>query len=343
MTTRGRKKWIFERVIFCIEANGGCIGIVLTCLITVSRPIIISPIVTVLRLNQIRKRYGDVSALDGLDLTVNEGDVYGFLGRNGAGKSTGLQIIMGITLPNAGQITLFNTDIKGDHPSIRQHIGYVAQEQHFYEWMTAQRIGKFVSGFYPTWDDAEYVRLLKLLEVPKDRRILGFSGGMRTKLALSLALAHRPRLLLLDEPTAGMDAVARREFIDIVRDQAMRSHRTTLFSSHLIDEVEAAANKVGIVVDGRMHYEGSLEALRSSVLRFVNLIEPGHEALPVPDDLIGDGLVLSDKIRDGRREITVRFPTDNPQPLRTQAESWSVEQLSLEDIFVAMVTKTVSL
>lgn len=298
---------------------------------------------TILRLDQIHKRYGDVRALDGLDLTVDEGEVYGFLGRNGAGKSTALQIIMGITLPNSGEITLFDARIKGDDPTNRQHVGYVAQEQHFYEWMTAQRIGKFVSGFYPTWDDAEYQRLLRLLEVPIDRKILGFSGGMRANLALSLALAHRPRLLLLDEPTAGMDAVSRREFIDIVRDEAMRSQRTTLFSSHLIDEVELAADKVGILVEGCMHYEGSLDALRSSVKRFVNLVETSGEPLPPPAALVSTGHVLSDRVREGRRELTVRFPTNNLQEPIPQADTWSVEQPSLEDIFVAMVTKTVSL
>jgi ABC-2 type transport system ATP-binding protein len=299
--------------------------------------------VTILRLNQIHKRYGDVRALDGLDLTVDEGEVYGFLGRNGAGKSTALQIIMGITLPDSGEINLFDARVKGDDPTKRQHVGYVAQEQNFYEWMTAQRLGKFVSGFYPTWDDAEYKRLLSLLEVPNDRKILGFSGGMRAKLALSLALAHRPRLLLLDEPTAGMDAVSRREFIDIVRDDAMRSHRTTLFSSHLIDEVELAANKVGILVEGCMFYEGSLDTLRSSVKRFVNLVELGSEPSSPPEVLISAGQVLSDQVREGRREMTVKFPFDNSEALIPHAGSWTVEQPSLEDIFVAMVTKTVSL
>ena len=236
------------------------------------------------------KSFGDVCALNGLDMTVNEGEIYGFLGRNGAGKSTTLQIIMGIARADGGAVSVLGRPVRGDAPEVRRHIGYVAQEQHFYDWMTAQRIGRFVSGFYPSWDEAEYQRLARLLEVPLDRRILGFSGGMRAKLALALALAHRPRLLLLDEPTAGMDAVARREFLDIVRDHAVREQRTTLFSSHLIDEVEVVADKIGIIDDGRMLFEGSLEDVRASAW---------------------------------------------------QASEPSIEQLSLEDVFVAMVSRKV--
>jgi ABC-2 type transport system ATP-binding protein len=205
--------------------------------------------------------------------------------------------------------------------------------------MTAERIGKFVAGFYPSWDDAEYRRLLRLLEVPEGRKILGFSGGMRAKLALSLALAHRPRLLVLDEPTSGMDAVARREFIDIIRDQAVRSHRTTIFSSHLIDEIEFAADKVGIVDEGRMRYEGSLDELRSSVKRFVLQVSPEESTTP-PEGLAA-GQLLSDQVRDGRRELTVLF-SDPDLELHSPAP-WLMEQPSLEDIFVAMVTRSVAL
>lgn len=293
-----------------------------------------------LLLDKIEKRYGDVYALQGLDLRLDEGEVYGFLGRNGAGKSTALQIIMGITLPNKGEISLFDTLVKGDDPKARQEIGYVAQEQHFYGWMTAKRLGKFISGFYPNWDAHEYQRLSKLLEIPMNRKVLGFSGGMRAKLALCLALAHRPRLLLLDEPTAGMDAVARREFIDIIHDQAVRSHRTTLFSSHLIDEVEQAADKVGVIDQGVMRYEGSLEKLRESVSRFVISLDDVEES-PFPDEIIGQGNILRDQQRNGRREVTIQFPDAYQAPVLPT--HWLKEQPSLEDIFVSMVSKAVSL
>ena len=296
--------------------------------------------VPALTLTQISKSYSDVTALAGLDMQVEEGEVYGFLGRNGAGKSTALQVIMGVTRADAGDIDIFDQPMKGDNPTLRQQLGYVAQEQHFYEWMTPDRLGAFVGGFYPTWDDAEFKRLLQLLEVPRRRRVQGFSGGMRAKLALALALAHRPRLLLLDEPTAGMDAVARREFITIVRDEAVRSKRTTLFSSHLIDEVEQAADKVGIVDAGRMHYEGSLDLLRTSVTRY-DLPNPEAEDAPLPDDITRGRVILQDGVRDNIRTVVVR--TDPGVQSTDAAWPWRQVPLSLEDIFVSMVGRRVSL
>ena len=293
-----------------------------------------------LTLTQVSKSYGDVTALAGLDMRVDEGEVYGFLGRNGAGKSTALQVIMGVTRADAGEISLFDTPMRDDDPALRQQLGYVAQEQHFYEWMNPERLGAFVGGFYPTWDNEEFSRLLQILEVPRRRRVEGFSGGMRAKLALALALAHRPRLLLLDEPTAGMDAVARREFITIVRDEAVRSQRTTLFSSHLIDEVEQAADKVGIVDAGRMHYEGSLDLLRSSVTRY-DLPNPDAVDPELPESITRGRVVLQDSLRDNVRSVVVR--TDPGVQSGDVAWPWRQVPLSLEDIFVSMVGKRVSL
>ncbi len=296
-----------------------------------------------LELRQVEKTYGDLRVLQGLDMTVNEGEIYGFLGRNGAGKSTALRIIMGITHAQAGKIQLFGQSVNDIDPLPRQQIGYVAQEQHFYGWMTALRIGRFVAGFYPTWDEAEYRHLLHALEVPTDRKIDGFSGGMTAKLALCLALASKPKLLLLDEPTAGMDAVARREFLALVRDEAVRAQRTILFSSHLIDEVELAADKVGILDEGVMRFEGSLTALQQSVKRYIRKTgSRTADELPVPG-----AQVLSDRVYDDRRELTVQFSEATPTPNRAEVfanhNGWRVDQPSLEDIFIAMVGKTFEL
>ncbi len=295
-----------------------------------------------LELIKIQKHYGDLRVLNGLAMTVAEGEIYGFLGRNGAGKSTALRIIMGITRADQGEIRLFGQSVAANDPLPRQQIGYVAQEQHFYGWMTALRIGRFVSGFYPAWDEDEYRRLLHALEVPTDRKIDSYSGGMYPKLALCLALATKPKLLLLDEPTAGMDAVARREFIDIVRDDAVRTQRTTLISSHLIDEVEMAADKVGILDDGVMRFEGSLQTLQRSITRFVQA-EPDSET--ASELTFGGGQVLLDQKRNGRREVTLQFSgneVDELEPSSLSAD-WRAEKLSLEEIFVAMVGKPLRL
>jgi len=220
----------------------------------------------VIAICDLEKKYGSYTALSGLDLNVHPGEVYGFLGRNGAGKSTTIRILMGITQPSAGEVRLFGERFDRDLVRLRQRIGYVAQEQSFYGWMNPKEMSRFIKGFFPTWDESEWTRVVKILDLPLDRKIQGFSGGMRVKLALALALAHRPELLLLDEPTAGLDPVARREFLDIVREEARG--RTTFFSTHLIDEIELVAKRVGVVDAGKTKFEGSVEALGARVRLF---------------------------------------------------------------------------
>src|SRR5262245_54995796 len=131
----------------------------------------------VLEARGLTKRYGRVESLRGVDLAVRRGEVYGFLGRNGAGKTTTIRIVMGITRASGGEIRLFGEEARGGHVALRQRIGYVAQDQNFYGWMTPRTIGAFVRGFYPSWDDAEYARLVGALGLP-DRKIREFSGGM---------------------------------------------------------------------------------------------------------------------------------------------------------------------
>ena len=133
-----------------------------------------------IRLTGLCVRYGRVRALDGLSLAVARGEVYGFLGRNGAGKTTTLRVLMGIVGADAGTIELFGQPMKRVSVATKRNIGYVSQEQNFYPWMTPRQLGRFVAAFYPTWDDAEYVRLLGMLDIPPDRRSGILSGGTRS-------------------------------------------------------------------------------------------------------------------------------------------------------------------
>jgi ABC-2 type transport system ATP-binding protein len=217
----------------------------------------------VLKLTGVHKSFGSLKVLDGLNIAVYPGEVFGFLGRNGAGKSTAIRLLMGITQCDAGDIDVFGQPLKDDLIGIRQKIGYVAQDQNMYPWMTPRVLSKFVKNFYPAWDEKRYQQLINDFELPAKRRIGTFSGGMKAKLALTLALATRPQLLILDEPTAGMDPVARREFLDLVREQTVNDGATTFFSTHLIDEIEAIADRIGIVESGRAIYDGAGRSLRS--------------------------------------------------------------------------------
>lgn len=280
----------------------------------------------VIEIRGLKKAFGKVAVLNGLNMTVEQGQVYGFLGRNGAGKSTTLRVLVGILEKGAGSVELFGQPMLNKNTTLRQKIGYVAQEQNFYGWMTPSALGAFVRGFYPSWDEALYQRLLEALELPKTRKIETFSGGMKAKQGLALALAHRPPLLILDEPTAGLDPVARREFLQIVREQS-RERTTVLFSSHLIDEVERAADRVGIIDEGTMQYEGSLLELSRQVRRFRG---NGEVQLSAEFEVLrqtSDGYILRCQ---SVQDYTV-FRNTYPEA--------HFENLSLEDIFVELVTR----
>ncbi|MCB1061303.1 MAG: ABC transporter ATP-binding protein [Verrucomicrobiae bacterium] len=316
------------------------------------------------------RHYGRVKVVNGLDLEVPRGKIYGFLGRNGAGKTTTIRMLMGILKPTRGEIEFFGERTKRTTIPLKRRIGYVSQSQHFYPWMSARQLGRFVSGFYPTWDDAEYDRLLGLLDIPPDRRSSQLSGGMRMKLALALALAHHPDLLILDEPTAGLDPVAQREFLEIIKNQSRNHGRTTLFSTHRIDEVERAADKVGIIDGGMMRYEGPLDNLRADVRRVieipatesptfpeieaaasgdgdaVSLESPLAAPLPVtplalpparPENPFAnrdDYELLRDESLPSQRRYIYRCLAENPWADAIPA-GWETESLNLEDIFLA--------
>jgi ABC-2 type transport system ATP-binding protein len=270
-----------------------------------------------IRLTDVHVRYGRVRALDGLTLAVAQGEIYGFLGRNGAGKTTTLRVLMGIVGADGGTIELFGKPMRRVSVETKRSIGYVSQEQNFYPWMTPLQLGRFVGAFYPTWDDAEYAHLLRVLDVPPDRRSGILSGGTRTKLALALALAPRPPLLLLDEPTSGLDPVARREFNELVARMAVERGTTVFLSSHLVDEVEDIATRVGIVQAGRTSIEGRVAELRERVRRVRSLspLEPPAGFARVRADVWqADGALWSGAV----------WP-----------EGTSVEPLPLEEIFLA--------
>ncbi len=292
----------------------------------------------VLALRGVRKSYGDLAVLQGLDLEVERGEVYAFLGRNGAGKSTTLRVVMGITRPDAGELWLFGQRVTPGDVRPRRRVGYVAQEQHFYGWMTPRALGDFVGAFYPTWEQAEYERLLRALEVPP-RKVSALSGGTRVKLALALALAHDPELLVFDEPTAGLDPVARHEFVEIVRDLVAEGRRTLLFSSHLIDEVERISTRVGILERGQLRFQGALAEMRERSRR-VRLPAATAEELAAVRQLLTRLELQLLSHRQTKSELELALWALDPAKLAAlsaRLPAARFERLSLEEAFVALV------
>ncbi|NLS97341.1 MAG: ABC transporter ATP-binding protein [Planctomycetaceae bacterium] len=285
----------------------------------------------ILRIEDLRVSYGKLRAVDGLNLTVRAGEIYGFLGRNGAGKTTAIRAMMGIITPARGRIELLGYRGRRIRARQKQRIGYVSQEQHFYPWMSCRALGRFVSGFYPTWDHDEFARLLSLLDLPPKRRVSHLSGGMRVKLALALALAHRPPILILDEPTSGLDPATRREFLEIISRQARSHSRTTFFSSHLVDEVERVADRVGIIHNGGMRYEGDIRTLQESVREVDHLPPtdgPGTADVGANEPTAGDA--VESAVDDPSVPVTAELAVD------TYAARWEFCELAAARGFVVM-------
>ncbi len=281
------------------------------------------------------KRYGKTTVLDGIDFTIRPNEVCGFLGRNGAGKSTAIRILMGIVKADAGSIEIFGQPLKSNVLQLRQRIGYVAQEQNFYPWMTPTSIGRFVSGLYQRWNQSRYEGLIDQFELPWDRKVEAFSGGMKAKLALALALGSEPELLLLDEPTAGMDPVVRREFLQIVKERTRDEGMTTFFSTHLISDVESIAKRVCILDNHKVIYEGGMSNLANSMTMVVAPLS-FESVSPFPQPAVQRVAVIKEEAIDGqRRQVLAMDPRS--KILNYLQPPWEVLPMSLEDVFVTMV------
>ena len=192
-----------------------------------------------------------------LDMTVPAGAIYGFVGPNGSGKTTTIDLIFGMGAKDAGSITVLGLDHERDEVEMKRQVAYVSPDLQFQPWGKVHKVIAFVRGFYPTWDHDYCNRLLASLGVGANDRIATLSFGTRIKLALILALSWRPKVLVLDEPTVGLDAISKQavfaELLAAVRD----GERTVLISSHGLSDVERFADHLGMIRNGRLLFEGS--------------------------------------------------------------------------------------
>lgn len=282
---------------------------------------------------ELTKRFGKQSAVDHLTMRVPEGSVFAFLGRNGAGKTTTIRILLDLLDRTSGEARILGLDCVRESLEIKRRIGYVAEGQKMYDWMKVDEIIWFCKGFYPNWDDAFAAELKDKLELSGDKKVGELSRGTQAKVALLLAMAYHPELLILDEPTAGLDVVVRRDFLEGVIELIQEQGRTVFFSSHIVHEVERVADWVGIIDHGKLIWCSPMEELKSSVKRLVMTFEaPPASLSTIPD-------TIATETAGRQSAITVKQFSDasiaaakslNPTDLR-------VDDLSLEDIFVALV------
>jgi ABC-2 type transport system ATP-binding protein len=194
-----------------------------------------------------------------IDLTVPMGAIYGFVGPNGAGKTTTLDLIFGLGEKDAGSISVLGLDHRRAERAMKQRVAYVSPDLNYSPWSRVRKVISFVKGFYPSWDDAYCSSLLANLRVGPDERIQSLSFGARTKLSLVLALSWRPAVLILDEPTIGLDAISKQQVFAELLAAVQREDRAVVISSHAITDLERFADHVGLIKNGRMIVEGATD------------------------------------------------------------------------------------
>jgi len=217
---------------------------------------------TTIELRGIKKSYGEKSVLTGVDLSVPKGSVLGLLGTNGAGKTTLIKCALGLIRPQSGEARLLGEPAWTLSPETKSRIGYVPQIIILYHWMKVQQVIDYTAAFYPNWNHDLVARLIKELDIPTGDLTWLLSVGQRQKVAILLALGHEPDLLILDEPAASLDPLARRQFLQMIIDLAEPDKRTVLFSTHITSDLERVADSVAILKSGVIAWHGLLEELK---------------------------------------------------------------------------------
>lgn len=226
-------------------------------------------------------RYGKETALAGVDLRVPEGAVYILIGANGAGKSTAMRVLLNLERPDAGRAEVFGLDTGSHGPEVRAQVGYIPEShEHAYAWLTCGRLIQHVAAHYPAWDQAYANHLIEVFDVRLQKKVGTLSKGESRRLQFVLTLAHRPPLLLLDEPTDGLDPVVRNRTLAQLAEHLADTPTTVVIATHHITEVESLADHVGVLRGGRLVAQMSRDELRSTVRRYRVEVPEGWQPPP---------------------------------------------------------------
>jgi ABC-2 type transport system ATP-binding protein len=219
---------------------------------------------SVIDVTELTRRFGATTALDSVSLSLPRGAVYGLVGANGAGKTTLIRHILGLLRAEHGSVRVFGLDPVADPVGVLSRIGYLSEENDLPAWMRVDELIRYTSAFYPKWDDDYAEELRRTFALDPAAKIKELSKGQKARAGLLIALAHRPELLVLDEPSSGLDPIVRRDILGAVIRTIADEGRTVLFSSHLLGEVEQVADHVTMISHGTIVLSAPLEAIRAS-------------------------------------------------------------------------------
>jgi ABC-2 type transport system ATP-binding protein len=281
-------------------------------------------------LNNLHRQFSDVTILKGINAEVSPGQVIALLGKNGAGKTTLLETILGFGFPSGGTAKLWGVDATQMTGAIKQRIGFVPQQDELLPSLSGSDHLQLFKSFRVHWSQPLVDKLVAEWMIPMDMVIAKMSVGQRQKLSILLALAHEPELLILDEPVASLDPIARRQFLQQLVEIAADEQRTVIFSTHIVSDVERVANQVWMLRDGVLAYQGGLDELKESVAR-VTLVAAENlpQTLVLPD-------LINQKIHGNQAHLTFsNWSVEREQLLARQfAARVEVQYLGLEDIFL---------
>jgi ABC-2 type transport system ATP-binding protein len=265
-----------------------------------------------------------------LDLTVPRGAIYGLIGPNGAGKTTAIDLIFGMGRNDAGTIRVLGLDHRTDEVALKRRAAYVSPDLNFAVWGKVGKAVRFVRGFYPGWDDAYCAQLMKDFHLNAGDKIATLSFGAKTKLSLLLALSRRPEILILDEPTTGLDAVSKQEVFGELLKAVEDGERTVLISSHGLSDIERFADHIGMIKNGKLLLEGRTDEIVDRFRLAEFFTENGTEFQN------RDGLIIL-KRNETRWHALLDQNSDAQNWLQTRgAKEISLTRLTLEDLFVAL-------
>jgi len=290
----------------------------------------------VIAIKDLSRRFGEKMALDRVSLTVPAGTVLGLVGENGAGKTTLIKHILGLLRAQSGSVRVFGLDPVADPPGVLSRIGYLSEEPDLPGWMRVSELIRYARACYPTWDDDYANRLQQDFALDPKAKLKSLSKGQRARAGLLIALAYRPPLLLLDEPSSGLDPIVRRDILSAIIRTIADEGRTVLFSSHLLAEVERVSDRVAMIKAGKIVFCESMDELKETHQRITLRFDRSRTTPPnFPHVLHWEGAgqewsalysgppeLLADAVEDLHAQIVTQVP------------------VSLDDIFVARASAT---